>query len=48
LEKRLRPEQKPFDKRPKMVFLSGVENENHDGFNSEAFAGCWTHVHLAA
>jgi hypothetical protein len=34
-----------------MVFLSGVENENHVGFNSEASAGQWAHVqhvHLAA
>jgi hypothetical protein len=31
-----------------MVFLSGVENENHDGFNSEAPASRWAHVHLAA
>jgi hypothetical protein len=35
-----------------MVFLSGVENENHVGFNSEAYASRWAHVrahvHLAA
>jgi hypothetical protein len=48
LEKWPRAEQNLFDKRCEMVFLSAVENENHDDFNSEAFAGGWTHVHLAA
>jgi hypothetical protein len=42
------PGQKLFDKRSKMVSLSAVEYENHDGFNSEAYAGRWSHVHLAA
>jgi hypothetical protein len=48
LEKQDLPCQKLFDKHPKMVFLSAVENENHVCSNAEARAGQGLHVHLAA
>jgi hypothetical protein len=48
LENRHLPAQKLFDKRSEMVFLSAEQNENHDGFNAEAYARRWSHFHLAA